>query len=71
MLTPQLSALWLRLVTRTDFALARELVLGLGEDLLPTNERFWNLIGHTQLVSFDDAARRALASESRDAGVRQ
>jgi uncharacterized protein YbjT (DUF2867 family) len=71
MLTPQLSALWLRLVTRTDFALARELVLGLGEDLLPANERFWNLIGHTQLVSFDDAARRALASESRDAGVRQ
>ena len=71
MLTPKLSALWLRLVTRTDFALARELVLGLGEDLLPANERFWNLIGHTQLVSFDDAARRALASESRNAGVRQ
>jgi uncharacterized protein YbjT (DUF2867 family) len=62
-LTPQLSALWLRLITRTDFALARELVLGLKEDLLPRDTRFWGLIGHTDLVSFDDAARDALASE--------
>jgi len=62
-LTPQLSALWLRLITRTDFALARELVLGLKEDLLPRDARYWELIGHTDLVSFDDAARHALASE--------
>jgi uncharacterized protein YbjT (DUF2867 family) len=62
-LTPRLSALWLRLITRTDFALARELVLGLQEDLLPEDERFWTLIGHTQLTSFDDAARQALACE--------
>ena len=63
LLTPRLSALWLRLVTRTDYALARELVLGLGEDLLPKDERFWQLIGHGPLLSFDEAARRALASE--------
>jgi uncharacterized protein YbjT (DUF2867 family) len=62
-LSPQLSALWLRLVTRTDFALARELVLGLQQDLLPKDERFWASIGHTQLVSFDGAARQALADE--------
>ncbi len=62
-LTPQLSALWLRLITRTDFALARELVLGLKEDLLPLDARFWTRIAHTDLVSFDDAARHALASE--------
>jgi uncharacterized protein YbjT (DUF2867 family) len=62
-LSPQLSALWLRLITRTDFALARELVLGLQEDLLPKDERFWSLIDHTQLISFDAAARYALASE--------
>lgn len=62
-LSPQLSALWLRLVTRTDFGLARELVLGLQQDLLPKDERFWSLIHHPQLVSFDSAARRALASE--------
>lgn len=63
LLTPRLSALWLRLVTRTNFALARELVVGLEEDLLPRDDRYWSLIDHTQLVSFDDAARRALASE--------
>jgi hypothetical protein len=63
LLTPRLSALWLRLITRTDFGLARELVLGLEEDLLPKDERFWPLIGHTALVSFDVAARRALAAE--------
>ncbi|HEX2876761.1 MAG TPA: NAD(P)H-binding protein [Polyangiaceae bacterium] len=62
-LSPQLSALWLRLITRTDFALARELVLGLQEDLLPKDERIWSLIDHTQLMSFDAAARHALASE--------
>jgi len=63
LLTPRLSALWLRLVTRTDYALARELVLGLGEDLLPKDERFWQLVDHGPLISFDEAARRALASE--------
>ena len=60
-LTPQLSALWLRLVTRTDFSLARELVLGLGEDLLPKDDHFWQLANHQQLLSFDEAAARALS----------
>lgn len=63
LLTPKLSALWLRLVTRTDFSLARELVLGLTEDLLPKDDRIWSLIGHPELLSFDEAARRALAAE--------
>jgi hypothetical protein len=71
LLTPWLSALWLRLVTRADFTVARELVLGLGEDLLPKDERFWRLIGHRKLVSFDEAARRALADETPVAGVGQ
>ena len=62
-LTPRLSALWLRLITRTDFGLARELVMGLQEDLLPKDERFWQLIGHRELISFDLAARRAFAAE--------
>lgn len=64
-LTPRLSSLWLKLVTRTDFGLARELVDGLVADLLPRDDRYWGLIGHTNLIEFDDAARRALASESR------
>lgn len=63
LLTPKLSALWLRLITRTDFKLARELVMGLQEDLLPKDARFWALIGRTELISFDDAARLALAAE--------
>ncbi|MFW5925421.1 MAG: NAD(P)H-binding protein [Myxococcota bacterium] len=71
LLTPHLSALWLKLVTRADFSLARELVLGLGEDLLPEDEGFWERIGHTDLVPFDVAARRALANEPRPAGARQ
>jgi uncharacterized protein YbjT (DUF2867 family) len=64
-LTPQLSALWLRLVTRTDFGLARELVMGLAEDLLPKDARFWQLIGHSELVPFDVAAGRALLAERK------
>ncbi|HEY3352185.1 MAG TPA: NAD(P)H-binding protein [Polyangia bacterium] len=69
LLTPQLSALWLKLVTRADFTLARELVLGLREDLLPRDDRFWSLIGRDRLVAFDEAARRALATEPRPRGT--
>ncbi len=68
-LTPQLSALWLRFVTRTDLSLARELVGGLTQDLLPRDERYWQLIGHTRLQSFDEAARRALATEAHGDGA--
>ncbi len=71
LLTPQLSALWLKLIARTDFTLARELVVGLREDLLPKDDRFWALIGHTGLLPFDEAARRALAGEPRRTGVRE
>jgi hypothetical protein len=62
-LSPRLSALWLRLITRTDFVLARELVLGLQQDLLPKDERFGSLIDHPKLMSFDAAASFALACE--------
>jgi uncharacterized protein YbjT (DUF2867 family) len=62
-LTPRLSSLWLKLVTRTDFGLARELVDGLVEDLLPRDERYWALIGHPGRIGLDEAARRALANE--------
>lgn len=70
LLTPRLSALWLRLATRADFTLARELVLGLEQDLLPKDGRFWERIGHTALVPFDDAALAALESEPRARGLR-
>jgi uncharacterized protein YbjT (DUF2867 family) len=64
-LTPTLSALWLRLVTRADYGIARELVLGLSEDLLPLDDSYWELTGRPPLSSFDEAARRALAEERR------
>lgn len=63
LLTPRLSALWLKLVTRTNYQLARELVLGLTGDLLPEGARYWELTGHAPRWSFRDAAALALASE--------
>lgn len=62
-LTPRLSAMWLKLVTGTDYRLARELVLGLTSDLLPRDERYFELTGHRPRLSFEEAARRALDAE--------
>jgi uncharacterized protein YbjT (DUF2867 family) len=61
LLTPALSAHWLRFVTGADFTLARNLVLGMSHDLLPKDERYWELTGHPPRIGFDEAARRALA----------
>lgn len=69
-LTPRLSALWLRLVTRADFALARELVFGLTEDLLPEDHRYWELTHYHPRLPFDVAARVALEHERRRADSR-
>jgi uncharacterized protein YbjT (DUF2867 family) len=63
LLTPRLSAMWLKLVTGADYGIARELVLGLAQDLLPRDARYWRLTGHQDLQPFDDAARQALAVE--------
>jgi uncharacterized protein YbjT (DUF2867 family) len=65
LLTPGLSALWLKLVTRANYPLARELVMGLVEDLLPRDEGFWDVLGDRPTYSFDDAARDALATEGK------
>lgn len=69
LLTARLSALWLRLVTRADYTLARELVAGLTTDLLPESDEYWDRIGHRDLTSFDEAARRALAAEPPARGL--
>ena len=58
-----MSSYWLRFVTRVDFDLARELVLGFSHDLLPADDRYWELIGEKPLISFEDAARHALEGE--------
>lgn len=61
-LTPALSAMWLRIVSGAEYAVARELVLGLSEDLLP-QRTFWELAPHAPSLSFRAAAANALLSE--------
>jgi uncharacterized protein YbjT (DUF2867 family) len=65
-LSVSLSSWWLKLVTRADFSLARELVLGFEGDLLPANDRYWALIQHIPKWSFAAAARKAMAEEAVD-----
>lgn len=66
LLTPHLSSLWVRFVTRADWSVARNIVVGLTHDLLAQNDRFWALIDHRTRLSFAEAARRALAAEERE-----
>ncbi len=67
-LTPRLSAWWLKLVTHAEFTLAQELVMGLTEDLLPRDARYWEATNHPPRIGFEEAARRALA-RPEDRGV--
>ena len=60
LLSPRLSSYWLRFVTRCDLFMARELVDGLKSDLLAKDDSFWERIDHTELISFEEAARDAL-----------
>lgn len=68
-LTPRLSSHWVRLVTRADWSVAREVVVGLTHDLLARDDRFWSQIGHIHRLSFGEAASRALAAEAPARGV--
>jgi hypothetical protein len=65
-LTPPLSSLWVRFVTRASWSVAREVVVGLTHDLLAHDDRFWSLIGHERRVPFAEAGRRALAAEAAE-----
>ena len=62
-LTPGLSSHWVRFVTRAQWSVAREIVVGLTSDLLAEDDRFWSLIEHQQRLDFDAAARRAIAED--------
>jgi uncharacterized protein YbjT (DUF2867 family) len=64
LVSPRLSSHWIRLVTRADAALARELVAGLTSDLLATRPGFWAAAGLPPPVGLEEAARRALAAEA-------
>jgi uncharacterized protein YbjT (DUF2867 family) len=68
-LTPRLSARWLKLISSADYNVARELVLGLQEDLLPRDRRYWELTGVGPRLSFRDAAKDALGKQLRQPGV--
>lgn len=65
LLSPRLSSLWLRFVTRAKWSVAREVVLGLADDLLAHDDRFWRLIGHPHRLTFKEAAGVALEAERR------
>jgi uncharacterized protein YbjT (DUF2867 family) len=68
---PRISTLWLKLVSGADWAVVRELVQGLEHDLLPREgSSYWDRVAPRSLVSFDEAARRALADERPVPGVR-
>lgn len=68
-LSPRLSSLWVRFVTRAQWSVAREVVVGLTEDLLAQEDRFWQLIEHPRRLSFAEAARLALDAERDDRRV--
>jgi uncharacterized protein YbjT (DUF2867 family) len=68
-LTPRLSAGWLKLISSADYGVARELVLGLKEDLLPRDGRYWELTGAGPRWSFRRAAKDALDSPLRQPGL--
>jgi len=62
-LTPRLSSLWVRFVSRARWNVAREIVIGLTTDLIARDARYWDRIEAPPRVPFDEAARRAVAEE--------
>jgi len=64
LVTPRLSSHWIRLVTRADHGLARELVEGLTSDLVAARPGYWIAAGLPPPVALEEAARRALAAEA-------
>jgi uncharacterized protein YbjT (DUF2867 family) len=66
-LTPSLSSHWIRLVTRADYTVARQLVDGLTCDLVATGVSFWDRCPELPRTSLDEAIRAALAAEPEGA----
>lgn len=65
-LSPRLSSHWVRFVTRAQWSVAREIVVGLAEDLLAEDDHYWHLIDHLHLLSYSEAAKIALHGEGND-----
>lgn len=68
LLSPRLSSHWVRFVTRAEWSVAREVVVGLRQDLLSGDMEFWQRIDHPAPLSFDEAAARAVRDEEREGG---
>lgn len=62
-LTPGLSSRWVRFVTRAEWRVAREIVIGLTTDLVARDSSYWELIGNPRRTPFDEAARDAIVDE--------
>lgn len=69
-LSPTLSSHWLRLVTRADYHVARELVEGLRTDLVTDGDGFFERMPDYRRTPFDEAALRALRAEERQLPMR-
>lgn len=67
---PRISTLWLKLVSDAEWSVAKELVLGLTHDLLPTDDRYWSLARLPPRMSFDASARRSLERSPSPHGLR-
>lgn len=65
-LSPRLSSHWVRFVTRAQWSVAREVVVGLTEDLLARDDHFWQRIDHPRRLSFAEGAKLALDAERGD-----
>jgi uncharacterized protein YbjT (DUF2867 family) len=64
-LSLDLSTYWLKLISRADWSIARELVLGLRSDILARDDSYWKLIDHAPLLTFEEAAKRAADEEGK------
>jgi uncharacterized protein YbjT (DUF2867 family) len=68
-LTPSLSSHWIRLVTRADFTVARQLVDGLTHDLVAEGEGYWARMPGYRRTPFDHAVEKALRAEEALGGA--
>ncbi|MEC7948264.1 MAG: NAD(P)H-binding protein [Myxococcota bacterium] len=70
LMSPGLSAHWLRLVTRADPRVSAALVHGLAHDLVAADDGIWSLLPGHRRTAFDDAVRDALEAEERTVSAR-
>jgi uncharacterized protein YbjT (DUF2867 family) len=64
LLSPRLSSYWIRLVSRVDLELARELVAGLESDLEPAAPTIWDVLPAHRRRTLEESVRFALGEEA-------